>query len=120
MASISTINVNNTTYSIEASSATSATRANYATYLGTSSANFTYSTLTTALSNKASTSHTHPCSISTSSSQNITLSPGTAYQLTAGGASYNFKTPAQEFSTTLSAAATAYITSTSLTLCGFI
>ena len=114
MAEINKINVNGTEYDINASSAT------YATYLGTSSANYSQSTLATALASKASTSHAHTCTIQTSSSQNITLSPATVYQLTAGGSSYKFKTPAQGFTTTLSAAATAYTTSSSMTLCGFI
>lgn len=52
--------------------------------------------LNDALANKADADHTHTLSIATSSATNqITLSHGTRYQLTAGGSTYVFTMPSQ-------------------------
>lgn len=90
------ITINNVAFATKASSAdsaTSATKATYTTYLGTSSSNYTKSTLDTALNGKASSSHTHDISLEATGTSTIDLSGNTTYTLTAGGKSIAFKTP---------------------------
>ena len=87
------ITINDVTHATKADSATSATNATYTTYLGTSSSNYTKSTLDTALNGKASSSHTHDISLEATGTSTIDLSGNTTYTLTAGGKSIAFKTP---------------------------
>lgn len=81
-------------YANSAGSASSATNATNATYLGTASAGYSYSSLSTALSGKAASGHTHTLKLESSTgTSSITLSAATKYQLTAGGSTYIFTTP---------------------------
>ena len=91
--SATTVTINDVAHATKADSATSATSATYTNYLGTSSANYTKSTLDTALNSKASSSHTHDISLSKEGTSTIDLAGSTTYTLTAGGKSIAFKTP---------------------------